>query len=132
MKRGIVFAKMIPVVILRLFWIPFWIYLKLVFLLYINVKNNGWITKGIKIPYLHKRSLYVLGRNCNDSKLKLYYNWYCAIFLKKSNERGKKLYYNHSIDYPKKKMKTIWNVMKNVTGKVHTSDCSFQHLQLVT
>jgi len=33
-----------------------------------NIKNIGWITKGFKVFYLCKRSLYILNRNCSDSK----------------------------------------------------------------
>ena len=35
-------------------------------------------------------------------------------FLRKVMREAKS--YNHSIDVSKKKMKTIWNIMKNVTG----------------
>jgi hypothetical protein len=85
-----------------------------------NVRNNGWITKGIKISCRCKRSLYILSRNCNDLNLKLYYQ-YCAIIRKVIRE-AKKSYYNHLIDVSKNKMKTTWSIIKNVTGKVHTSD----------
>jgi hypothetical protein len=42
-------------------------------------------------------------------------------YFKKSNQRGKKSYYNNLIDVSKNKMKTTWSIIKNATGKVHTS-----------
>jgi len=45
----------------------------------------------------------MLGRNCNDSEMKLCYNWYCAIFFLRKVMREAKSYYNHSIDVSKKR-----------------------------
>jgi hypothetical protein len=98
---------------------------------YINsVKNNGWITKGIKISCRCKRSLCVLSRNYSDLNLKLYYTQCCAI-LRKVVREATVSYYNHLIDASNTKMKATWNIMKNATGKVHVSH-DMPHSKLVT
>lgn len=45
-----------------------------------------------------------------------------VFFFTESNQTGKKLYYNCLIDVSENRMKTTWNIIKNVRGKVHNSD----------
>jgi len=52
-------------------------------------KKNDWITQGIKISGIHKRSLYTLTKNSDDSKAKAHYIRCCKI-LKKCNKNAKK------------------------------------------
>jgi hypothetical protein len=79
-------------------------------------KDNGWITKGIKISCKRKRSLYILNKNYNNPKLKLYYKHYCAI-LRKVIRMAKKIYFSHLIETSKNKTRTTWNIINNVIGR---------------
>jgi len=35
------------------------------------IPNQGWLTKGIKISCYHKRDLYMLRKETNNSKIKI-------------------------------------------------------------
>jgi ribosomal protein L33 len=83
-------------------------------------KDNSWIKKGIIIPSKCKRSLYILNKNYNDPKLKLYYKHYCTI-LRKVIRMTKKIYFSHLIETSKNKTKTTWNIINNVIDRPQNS-----------
>jgi hypothetical protein len=82
-------------------------------------KDNGWITKGIKISCRRKRSLYILNKNYNNPKLKLYYKHYSAI-LRKVIRMAKKIYFSNLIKTSKNKTKMTWNIINNVIRTAQT------------
>jgi len=45
----------------------------------IETHDKSWITAGIKISCNHKRELYLLSRESNDSNLKNYCKQFCQI-----------------------------------------------------
>jgi hypothetical protein len=83
-------------------------------------KHNDWITKGIKISCKRKRNLYIIYKHSNN-QVKEYYKKYCAI-LKKVIIHAKKLYYNKQIELSSNKVKTMWKLIKDITGKTQSSD----------
>ena len=87
-------------------------------IVYLNKHNdNAWITKGIRISCKKKRSLYLLSRNCNNPKVKLYYKHYCSI-LRKTIREAKRQYFNELIVNSENKVKTTWKIIKKLT-KTH-------------
>jgi hypothetical protein len=85
-----------------------------------NIKTD-WITQGIKISCKQKRSLYTFTKKNNDPKYKAHYITYCRI-LKKVMKEAKKQHYNRLIAKCNNKIKTIWNIIKKETGKVHSME----------
>jgi len=86
-------------------------------IVYLNKHNdNAWITKGIRISGKKKRSLYLLSRNCNNPKVKLYYKQYCSI-LRKTIREAKRQYFNELIVNSENKVKTTWKIIKKLTKK---------------
>ena len=59
--------------------------------------NIPWITNGIRVSCNHKRELYMLNREMQDTKLTLHYKLYCKI-LTKVILTAKKLYYDSKCD----------------------------------
>ena len=78
--------------------------------------NNTWITIGIKISCNHRRYLYLLTKNNNDSNLKNYYKQYCKILAKVIKEAKRSMYKNQ-IKNSTNKIKTIWNIIKMETNR---------------
>jgi hypothetical protein len=57
-----------------------------------KLKNNFWLTKGIKISCKWKKSLYILSRNRNYPTFKAYIE--CCIILRKIIRNAKQTHYN--------------------------------------
>jgi hypothetical protein len=81
-----------------------------------NIKINNWITPGVKISCRRKRELYALRRN-NNVSFKNCYKSYCKI-LSSVISTAKRLHNDRLIANSKNKMKTTWNIVKHVTGKM--------------
>jgi hypothetical protein len=79
--------------------------------------KNLCITPGIKISCRCKRDLYQLYRNSNDETFKNYYRHYCKI-LKNVTREAKKKHYNRQVLKSSNKIRTVWNIIKLVTGKL--------------
>jgi exonuclease III len=78
-------------------------------------KTNNWITPGIRNSCRHKRELYLLLRNKNDTKSKSYYKLYCRILSRVINA-AKRMHYDGLIANSNNKMKATWNIVKSVTN----------------
>jgi len=87
---------------------------------YITHNNKPWITAGIKTSCQHKRELYLISRDSDNSKLKAHYKSYCLI-LSKVIKAAKQLYYNSKISKSNNKIKTTWDIIKIETCKNHTN-----------
>ena len=96
--------------------------------IYSTHNNNPWITTGIKTSCQHKRELYFISRDFNNSKLKAHYKTYCLI-LSEVIKAAKRLYYKNKISMSNNKIKTIWDIIKTETCKNHTSKGS-QHINI--
>jgi hypothetical protein len=83
--------------------------------------KNDWITQGIKISCKRKRSLYIYGRNSNDPNTRAFYIKYCKI-LNNVIKEAKKQHYCRLIVKSDNKIKTMWNIVKRETGKIHLSE----------
>jgi hypothetical protein len=81
-----------------------------------NSNDKSWITTGIKISCQHKIILYNISKSSSDLKIKLYFKKYCLI-LRKVICEAKKLLYKQLIATSKNRMKTSWNIIRNVTCK---------------
>ena len=79
--------------------------------MYSTRNNKPWITTGIKTSYQHKRELYLISRNSNNSKLKAHYKSYCLV-LSKVIKAAKQLYYNNKISMSNNKVNTTWDILK--------------------
>ena len=66
--------------------------------------NQGWVTKGIKTSCNHKRDLYMLCKNTNNSKIKTHYKIYCKI-LAKVIKVAKRQHLNNLIKHSKVNLK---------------------------
>jgi len=77
--------------------------------------NQGWLTKGIKISCHHKRDLYMLCKDTNNLKIKIYFRTYCKI-LSKVIKMAKRHHFNNLIMRSKNKSKTMWNIVKTKTN----------------
>ena len=79
---------------------------------YITHNNKPWITAGIKTSCQHKRELYLISRDSDNSKLKAHYKSYCLI-LSKVIKAAKQLYYNNKISKSNNKIKNHLRYYKN-------------------
>ena len=86
-----------------------------------NYTKQGWLTKGIKISCQHKRELYILYKNTNNSKIINYYKTYCKI-LSKVIKTAKRHHINNLIKCSKNKTKTMWNIVKTETNNQDSND----------
>jgi hypothetical protein len=77
--------------------------------------KQPWLTIGIKVSCIHKRELYLLSRNLNDSELTRYYKNYCKI-LTEVMKLAKQCYYNKLISNSNNKIKTTWCVIRSITN----------------
>jgi len=84
--------------------------------IYSTHNNKPWITTGIKTSCQHKRELYLISRDSNNSKLKAHYKSHCLI-LPKVIKAAKQLYYNNKISKFNNKIKTTWDIIKTETCK---------------
>jgi len=87
---------------------------------YSTHNNKPWITTGITTSCQHKRELYLINRDSNNSKLKVHYKFYCLI-LSKVIKAAKQLDYNNKISKSNNKIKTTWDIIKMETCKNHTN-----------
>jgi hypothetical protein len=83
------------------------------------MKKNDWVTQGTKMCCKHKRCPYTFTKNSNDPKAKAHYIKYCKIQRKVINEANKQ-HYNKLIAKSNNKIKTMWNITKKETGKLHS------------
>ena len=81
-----------------------------------NLKIKSWLTTGIRTSCANKKKLYLTSRTSNDPNFKLYYKKYCFV-LKKVIKAAKNMYFSQVINKSNNKIKTIWNIIKNETGK---------------
>jgi hypothetical protein len=66
-------------------------------------------------------SLYIYSRNSNDPNTRAFYIKYCKI-LNNVIKEAKKQHYSRLITKSDNKIKTTWNIVKRVTGKVHVTE----------
>ena len=83
--------------------------------------NQSWLTKGIKISCQHKRDLYMLCKNTNNIKIKIYYKTYCKT-LTKIIKMAKRQCFNKLIKRSVNKSKTMWNLVKAETNTKVSND----------
>ena len=83
--------------------------------------KQGWLTKGIKISCQHKRDLYMLCKDTNNSKIKNYYKTYWKV-LSKVIKTAKRHHFNNLIKRSKNKTKTMWNIVKAETNTRDSKD----------
>jgi hypothetical protein len=83
-----------------------------------KMKQNYWITKGIKISSTHKRDLYLLSRSSNNPIIKDHYKNYSEV-SSDVIKAAKRLCYNNKIVSSTNKMKTIWQIVKTETNTNH-------------
>jgi hypothetical protein len=81
-----------------------------------NSNDKSWITTGIKISCQRKRILYNISKHSSDPKIKLHFKKYCFI-LKKVICEAKKIHYSQLIATSKNRIKTSWNIIRNVLHK---------------
>lgn len=81
-----------------------------------NVKNNKWMTKGLKISSQKLKDLYKLSLT-QDDNFKSYYKNYKIIY-RKLIKKAKLLYNNELIAKAKDKSKVAWNIInhKNINN----------------
>ena len=91
---------------------------QLLLLKYSTHNNKSWITTGIETSCKHKKELYLINGDSNNSKLKAHYKSYCII-LSKVIKAAKQLYYNNKISKSNSKIKTTWDIIKMETCKNH-------------
>jgi hypothetical protein len=89
--------------------------------MYSTHNNKPWITTGIKTSCQHKREIYWISGDSNNSKLKAHYKYYCLI-LSKVIKAAEQLYYNNKISMSKNKIKTTWDIIKLETCKNCTNN----------
>jgi hypothetical protein len=75
----------------------------------------------MKASCQHRRELYVISRNCNNSKLKAHYKSYCLI-LPTVFKPTKQFYYKNKISKSNNKIKITWDIMKKETCKNHINE----------
>jgi len=83
--------------------------------------NQSWVTKGIKTACNHKRDLYMLCINTNNSMIKTHYKIYCKILSKVINV-AKRQHFNNFIKHSKNKSKTVWSAVKAETSNEASKD----------
>jgi hypothetical protein len=77
--------------------------------------NKAWLTQGIKISCINKRTVFLILRNTNDPNVSEYYTRDCRI-LTKVIKLAKKSYYNSNTTHSNNKNKTSWNIIKNISN----------------
>lgn len=80
-------------------------------------KNKSWLTKGLKKSCLHKRVLKTILNETKSKVIKNYFNLYNKI-LKRSVKTSKRLDYIKQMKASDNKVKTMWNIINNKTGKI--------------
>ena len=84
--------------------------------IYSTHNNNPWITTGIKTSCQHKRELYLISRDSNNSKLNARCKACCLILLKVI-KAAEQLYYNSKVKKPNNKT-TTWEIQLFVSQYV--------------
>lgn len=83
--------------------------------------HSNWITKGIRISCRKKRNLLRESRHSKDAKFINYFHRYKNT-LKATLITAKKIHIRKTIFNSKNKSKTIWNLIKESTGKTINKD----------
>jgi hypothetical protein len=79
-------------------------------------KNKEWITPSIKTKCCFKRDLYLISRKSKDPIIKNFYKTYCKL-LSRSIIETKRSYYDKQISNSNNKIKSMWNIVKAITGR---------------
>ena len=82
--------------------------------------NSPWITKGLKKSSKLKQKLYIKFLKNKNSKNEQIYKSYKNLF-KKIRKKSKNIYYSSLIAHHQNNSKKIWNIMKEITGKVKSN-----------
>jgi hypothetical protein len=80
-----------------------------------KLKDNVWMTAGIRISCRRKEILYNDSRNSNNFQLQEYYRNYCIV-LKRVIREAKRIYYSSLISSSDKKVKTTWKIVEKEIG----------------
>lgn len=83
--------------------------------------KKPWITQGIKVSCKTKRKLYESIRNSSDVNALDHYKTYCKI-LKTVIRTSKQMHYQNRIVTSDNKIKTIWDIVKEETGRTRDED----------
>ena len=87
-----------------------------------KLKQNNWITEGIRTSCLRKRKLYLQYRKDKDNiQLTNHYRAYCKI-LKKVIQEAKKQFFQKQVALSSNKIRTAWNIIKRNTGKCYNEN----------
>lgn len=79
-------------------------------------RKKGWLTKGLKKSCTHKRALKTILNETNNDIIKTYYKKYSKT-LKSSVKISKKLEYTRKMKKSDNKVKTMWHIINEKTGK---------------
>jgi len=82
-------------------------------------KNNDWISQGIKVYCIHRRSLYVFTKEYNYQTAKARYIKHCKI-LREIIKAAKQQHYIILTEKSNDKIKGSWKIIKKETDKVHS------------
>ena len=96
-----------------------------------KLKNNCWLTKGIRISCKWKKSLTVLSSNRNYSIIKGHID--CCIILRKIIRNAKQTHYNHLLISAGYKSKATWNIINSESGNANNNKIrlDFIYVQLI-
>lgn len=78
--------------------------------------TKPWITQGIKISCKTKRKMYLSAKNSSNADDSAKYKEYCKK-LRKVIQASKQMYYEKKIAVSGNKIKTIWDIVKEETGR---------------
>ena len=79
-------------------------------------RQPGWMTKGIRVSCRTKRELYQNVRSSQNEDAVAHYKQYCKV-LKNVIKNAKSMWYAKRIANSRDKIKTIWSVVKEVSGQ---------------
>jgi hypothetical protein len=84
-------------------------------------KNKEKISPSIKTKCCFRRDLYLITRNSKDPNIKNYYKTHCKL-LSRSIIETKHAYYDKLISNSNNKIKSMWTIVKAVTGRKSDHD----------
>lgn len=85
-----------------------------------NLKENSWITDGIRVSCAKKRELYVMSKTDQSLEFKAYFRKYKCI-LRKVIFLAKKIFNNNRIKQNRNIGKATWSVVNDELGKTKSS-----------
>jgi hypothetical protein len=85
-----------------------------------KLKNNCWLTKGIRISCKWKESPSILSSNRNCPIIKAYIER--CILLRKIIRSAKQIHYNHLLLSAGYKSKTKWNIINSEAGNANNNN----------